>query len=185
MRYINLLTINRDFREDDLVEVMWNALRYFPDDLWNGINYIGNINVCYDFKINFRGEICGAFLLKNLIEKVRIFKKIFEIENPLVALTCEPVIVSHYRFERGSFKRINNLVRDYMCEELGILSLFKVDEEISVWIAAHGLGHSQGLQHHSEPIDLMYVGLLNGSRLVEEGFCGECRVKLERRATRT
>ncbi len=185
MRYIDLLTINRDFGEENLVEVMWNALRYFPDELWDGINYVGNINIGYDFKISFRGESYGAFLLKNLIEKVRIFKKIFEIANLLVALTCEPVIVSHYRFEKGGFKRINNLVRDYMCEDLGILSLFKLDEEISVRIAAHGLGHSQGLPHHPEPIDLMYVGLLNGSSLIEEGFCGECRVKLERRATRT
>ncbi|MEM3070510.1 MAG: hypothetical protein QW638_06375 [Candidatus Bathyarchaeia archaeon] len=184
MGCINLLTINQEFREEDLVEVILSALRYFPNELWDGLNYIGNINIEYDFKINFRGEIYGAFLFKSLMENVRRFKKIFEIENILVALTCDPVVVSHYRFEKGNFKRINNLVRDYVCEDLGIISLFNVDEETSVRIAAHGLGHSQGLPHHSEPIDLMYVGLLNGSRLIEEGFCRECRVKLERKVTR-
>lgn len=179
MGYIDLLTINRDFKEEDLVEVIWRALRYFPDDLWDGVNYFGNINVDHDFKINFRGEIYGAFSFYNLIEKVRRFKKMFEMENMLVALTLEPVIISHYRFEGRNFRRVDSLVRDYMCEDLGILSLFNVDDRTSARIAAHGLGHSRGLRHHLEPIDLMYVGLLNGSSLREEGFCRECREKLE------
>jgi hypothetical protein len=50
-------------------------------------------------------------------------------------------------------RRIVNLVRDYVASDVGMISLFGSDEESAVWISAHGLGHSRGLVHHTEPID--------------------------------
>jgi hypothetical protein len=71
-------------------------------------------------------------------------------------------------------------VHDYVNTEVGVVSLFGIDEEDAVRVSAHGLGHNMGLRHHNEPIDLMYARLLNG-KTNKEGFCDECVDKIEHR----
>jgi hypothetical protein len=176
------LTINdQPSNKEDLVEIMWRAYRYFPEDLWTGVNYVGNVNVKHDLEIKSNEEAHGAFIFSRLVRKVRKMKNGLGIEDLLLAVTHDPVIIMYHRFELKKFKRIVDLVHDYVSDDVGILSLFKTDEEVATKIAAHGLGHNQGLTHHAEPIDLMYVRLLKGDPIRIDGFCIECQQKLKKK----
>lgn len=182
MQSLDLLTINdQPSNKEDLVEIMWRAFRYFPEDLWTGVNYVGNVNVKHDLEIKSNEETHGAFIFSQLVRKVRKMKNGLRIEDLLLAVTHDPVIIMYHRFELKKFKRIVDLVHDYVSDDVGILSLFKTGEEEATKIAAHGLGHNQGLTHHAEPIDLMYVRLLKGDPIRIDGFCIKCQQKLKKK----
>jgi len=97
-----------------------------------------------------------------------------------LAMTHDPVIVMYHRFEVDRFKRTINIVHDYVSNDVGMISLYETDEDAVAKVAAHGLGHNQGLAHHVEPVDLMYVGLLHGRSIEIDGFCNECKRKLKK-----
>lgn len=180
LQSLDLLTINDEpGNKEDLVEIMWRAFRYFPEGLWTGVNYVGNVNVKHDLEIESNEEVHGAFIFSRLVRKVRKMKRCRRIEDLLLAVTHDPVIIMYHRFELEKFKRIIDLVHDYVSNDVGILSLFNTDEQVGTKIAAHGLGHNQGLAHHTEPIDLMYVRLLKGNPIKIDGFCIECKKKLK------
>jgi hypothetical protein len=175
-----VLTLNESIKDKEhLLEVIWNALSYFPKEMWEGVNYLGNMEVEYHLKIGSKEEPRGAFIVNTLMNKIREMRKQLEIEDLLLALTHDPVVMTFYRFEKTGFKRMVNLVRDYVNKKVGLVSLFEMDEETGSRIAAHGLGHHHGLTHHLDPIDLMYVRLLNGNSIRENGFCNECRDRLQ------
>ena len=182
MQSLDLLTINdQPSNKEDLVEMMWRAFRYFPEGLWTNVNYVGNMNVKHDLEIKSNEEAHGAFIFSRLVRKVRKMKNGLRIEDLLLAVTHDPVIIMYHRFELKKFKRIVDLVHDYVSDDVGILSLFETDEEVATKIAAHGLGHNQGLTHHAEPIDLMYVRLLKGDPIKIDGFCIECQQKMKKK----
>ena len=182
MQSLDLLTINdQPSNKEDLIEIMWRAFRYFPEGLWTGVNYVGNVNVKHDLEIESNEEAHGAFIFSRLVSKVRRMKNSLRIEDLLLAVTHDPVIIMYHRFEVKKFKRIVDLVHDYVSDDVGILSLFDKDEEVVTKITAHGLGHNQGLTHHAEPIDLMYVRLLKGDPIKIDGFCIECQQKLKKK----
>jgi len=83
------------------------------------------------------------------------------------------------------FKQALYLVHDYVTETIGVISFFRVEATASSKVVAHGLGHSKGLRHHLEPIDLMHPELLRTSTLQVEGFCKAClsRLTKDQRAT--
>jgi predicted Zn-dependent protease len=89
-------------------------------------------------------------------------------------------VATYYFFDGKGFKRTFYLVHDYMDETIGIVSLFQVNENSINKVVAHGLGHSKGLRHHLEPIDLMHPRLLRATTLEVEGFCKVCMKKLTR-----
>ena len=178
-----MLTLNEKPRvKDDLVEIICRALSYFPEEPWEGVNYLGNMEVEHHLEIRSRDELHGAFIIDRLMNRIRELRKQLEARDLLLALTHDPVIITYYRFEGSGLKRIVNLVRDYVNGRVGLVSLFEMDEETGVRVAAHGLGHNQGLEHHPDPIDLMYVRLLDGTPIRENGFCDECQSRLERPA---
>lgn len=179
---LDILTINEDPKnQEDLVEIVWKAFDYFPEGIWKVVNYVGNIKVKHDLKIKSKERTYGAFIFSPLVSKIRGMRNTLKIEELLLAVTHDPVIITYHRFELDKFKRIVNLVHDYVSDDLGILSLFETEEEVGTKVAAHGLGHNQGLGHHLEPLDLMYMRLLNGDQIKIDGFCDECQRKLKKK----
>ena len=179
MQLLDLLTINEELKnKEDLIEIVWTALDYFPQGTWEGINYLGNMNIRCDLKIKSKGEVYKAFIFNDLIAQIRKIKKTLKIADLLLALTHDPVITVCHRLELERFKRTINVINDFVSRDVGIVSLYKMDEEVSIKVAAHGLGHNQGLEHHAEPVDLMYAALLDGYPIRREGFCNDCQRKL-------
>lgn len=182
MQTLDMLTINEEpENKENLLEIVWNAFDYFPEDIWEGVKYLGNISVKHDLKIKSKERFYGAFIFDNLIDRIREMKNVLKTRGLLLAVTHDPVIAIYHRFELERFKRIINLIRDYVSKDLGMVSLFEMGEETATKIAAHGLGHNQGLRHHAEPIDLMYARLLNGHPIKKNGFCSQCQRKLKNR----
>lgn len=182
MQSLDLLTINEDLRsKEDLVEVMWKAFDYFPRGIWEGVNFVGNVSVEWDLRIKSREMSFGAFLFSRLLRKVRELRSRLGVEDLLLGVTHDPVIVLYHRFEVDRFRRVVNLVHDYVSSDVGMISLFEMEEDAAAKVAAHGLGHNRGLGHHLEPVDLMYEGLLHGKPIRIDGFCDECKRKLKKR----
>jgi hypothetical protein len=178
---LDMLTINEELGNSEaLAEIMWKAFSYFPRGIWEGVNFVGNISVRCDLKIRSKQEDCGAFVFSRLLGKIREMKSVLKSEDLLLGVTHDPVIVLYHRFEVDGFKRRVNIVHDYVSSDVGLISLYETDEPAAVRVAAHGLGHNQGLTHHVEPIDLMYAGLLHGCRIEIDGFCNECKRKLKK-----
>lgn len=177
MPSLEVLTINESEKHssgEDLLEIMWRALEYFPRGIWESINYLGDARMKYDVKIRSMGNIYNAFLFSNLIDKIRKIKRTLQIKDLLLAVTRDPVITLYHRFEDERIRQIANLVYDYVSSDVGILSFFRVTEEKAPKIIAHGLGHNRGLRHHVEPIDVMYEGLIEHNNLRNNGFCDSC-----------
>ena len=181
MQSLDMLTINEEFRNrENLVEMMWKAFSYFPRGIWEGVNFVGNMSVKCDLKVRSKQDAFGAFIFSHLLRKIKEMKNILKTEDLLLAMTHDPVIVVYHRFEVDRFKRTINIVHDYVSNDVGIISLYETDEDAAAKVAAHGLGHNQGLTHHVEPVDLMYVGLLHGRSIEIDGFCNECKRKLKK-----
>lgn len=182
MPSLDMLSINEELgNKEDLVEVMWKAFTYFPRGIWEGVNYLGDVSVKCDLKIRSKEEVRRAFVFSHLMRRIREMRDMLRIENLLLAVTHDPVLVMFHRFEVDRFKRIVNVVHDYVSDDVGMISLFETDEDATTKMAAHGLGHNQGLMHHAEPVDLMYAGLLGGNPIKIDGFCSKCQRKLKKR----
>jgi hypothetical protein len=177
---LNLVTVNEEHEnKEDLLEVIWRALEYFPGGLWEGANYLGNLDVKYDLKIKSKDNVYGAFIFSRLMEKIRRVRLMLQVKDLLLAVTCDPIITVYHRFEGKGFKQVANLVYDYVSKEIGVVSLFRIEyDRTAARIVAHGLGHNQGLRHHLKPIDVMCEGLLEHDRLINDGFCNECLKKM-------
>jgi hypothetical protein len=181
MQSLDMLTINEELRNrEDLVELMWKAFSYFPRGIWEGVNFVGNISVKCHLEIRSKQDVCGALIFSHLLRKIKEMKNIFRTGDLLLAMTHDPVIVVYHRFEADRFKRTISIVHDYVSDNVGMISLYETDENVAAKVAAHGLGHNQGLAHHVEPVDLMYVELLHGRPIEIDGFCNECRRKLKK-----
>jgi hypothetical protein len=182
MQSLEMLTINEEPKgKEDLMELLWEAIEYFPEGIWGDIRYLGNIDLGHDVMIKLKTKFYKAFVFESIMRRIAGMKKLLKSEALLLALMRDPVIAIYPKFERGKFRRVVSLVHDYVSKDVGIVSLFKLEEETAVKVAAHGLGHSQGLRHHQEPIDLMYARLLNGN-LMRDGFCDGCQRELRMRS---
>jgi hypothetical protein len=155
-------------------------LDHFPEGLWEEVTFLGNVNMEHDVEISSKEGIYGAFILEKLMKRLKETKNALQVDTLLLALTLDPVVLVYHRLVVDGFKRIINLVKDFVSEKVGMVSLFEINEETGIKVAAHGLGHNLGLSHHLEPVDLMYIGLLNGSKLEKDGFCSSCNKKLNR-----
>jgi len=177
---LKMLTINEeDIDSEGVLEIIWRALEYFPRGLWDGAEYLGNINIRHDVKIKFKEVVYGAFILNNLMEKIRRVRKLLGIDDLLLAITYDPVITVYHRFEAKKINCFANLIYDYVSRDVGLISFFRVKEgEIASKIIAHGLGHSRGLRHHLKPVDIMYEGLIEIGKLRNDGFCSDCIKKI-------
>jgi hypothetical protein len=76
------------------------------------------------------------------------------------------------------FEKLVKRIGRTKTRRIGFASLFRINDESSSKVVAHGLGHSRGLHHHMEPIDFMYSGLLSAHSLQVEGFCEPCLQRL-------
>ena len=172
---INVLTINGEpENERDLIKIVENARIYFPKETWDDILYMGNISLEHDVKIATSGESLGALLFEKLIKRIERMKDSDRLVNLLLGITPDPVIAMYHFFDGKNFKRTLYLVHDYVAAKVGVVSFFRLNEETSSKVVAHGLGHNRGLRHHIEPIDLMYSELLKFPILQVEGFCKVC-----------
>lgn len=179
MQPINVLTINGEpENERDLVKVVEDAESYFPTETWDNIKYVGKLSLKHDVKIATSAKSIGALLFEKLIKKIGRIKNSHSFMSLLLGITPDPIVDMYYFFDGKHFKRAVYLVHDYVAETVGVVSLFRVSERYSNKLVAHGLGHSRGLRHHLEPIDLMYPKLLRTSTLQVEGFCKACLEKL-------
>ncbi len=180
MPFCNAVTINEDEEaKETILEIVWKSFDYFPKGVWESVEYVGNINIEHDLKIRLSEKVYGAFIFDHLVRKIKVMKALLEDANLLLALTHDPVVSIYHRFELARLKRIMNLIHDYVSEDVGIVSFFKLRDKDMAKVTAHGLGHNQGLRHHLRPIDLMYVRLLTGSLIKQEGFCTKCQRKLK------
>jgi len=180
LQLLDVLTLNQEPRTgEELTGLVREAMRYFPEETWEGVNYLGNLDLEHHVRIEANETPRGAFIVNTLLDRMRELRRLLESRGLLLGLTRDPVILSYYRFDVDRFRRVINLVRDYVTSDVGLISLFETDEETAVRVSAHGLGHNQGLIHHPEPVDLMYVGLLDGKPITEDGFCDDCRSRLE------
>lgn len=185
MQSLEMLTINEELKnKEDLVEIIWDAFNYFPEGFWNEVNYVGNISVKHDLEIKSKEEVYGAFIFPYLVRKIRETRNTLRIANLLLAVTHDPVIVTYHRFESDRFRMVADVVHDYVSDDVGMISFFEIEDEVGIKVAAHGLGHNQGLRHHAEPLDLMYARLLNGRPISVDGFCSECERKLRSKLRR-
>ena len=176
---INVLTINEQVEDErDLVKIIEDAKDYFPTKTWDVVRYLGKLSLEHDFKIAINEESTGAFLFERLVERIEKIKTSDKLMNLLLGITPDPIVASYYFFDGSNFKKARYLVHDYVTEKVGVVSLFKVEDEASSKVVAHGLGHNRGLRHHAEPIDLMYSGLLKSLNLRVDGFCKICVRKL-------
>lgn len=175
MPLLEMLTINEGGRRhEEIMEIIWRALEYFPRGLWEGVNYLGNADMRHDVKIKFRESIYGAFIFNNLMGKIKRIKSALGIKNLLLAVTSDPIIAVYHRFDAKRLNQVANLIYDYVSWDAGVVSLFRVGDEKASKIIAHGLGHNRGLRHHYEPIDIMYEGLLEHKNIRKDGFCNDC-----------
>jgi len=70
-------------------------------------------------------------------------------------------------------------VYDSVVGDVGIVSLFRLNEEYSEKVLAHNLGHKRNLNDHDMPIDIMFMGLISEKKkLQNETFCEKCEEKL-------
>ncbi len=180
---VGTLTINEDPQDsEDLLEIVYAAMKYFPKGIWGQIEYFGNIKIKHNFQIKLQERVFGVLIFEEIVQKLKKIKNTLRFKGLLLALTHDPLIRINYFFEKGTFRRVVLLIHDYVTKAIGIVSFFQIEGEITKMITAHGLGHNQGLVHHSEPIDLMYAGLLGGEPLKKIGFCKNCKQQLEKRA---
>jgi predicted Zn-dependent protease len=180
MPKLDMITINEESgTNEDLSEILCKAFEYFPDGYWNGVSYLGNVVIKHDLRLKSGMKTYGAFAFKTLLRRVREAANARKECELLLAVTHTPIVAIYYEIQLSRLKRVVNLIRDYVSSNLGIVSFFDMKEPREVEVAAHGLGHSQGLMHHSQPVDIMYFRLLNGN--VEEAFCRACRDKLRKR----
>lgn len=186
MQAINVLTINGEpENERDLVKIVEEARDYFPTETWDEIRYLGKLCLKHDVEIATNKESFGAFLFEKLAKRIGRIRDSHRLMKLLLGITPDPIVAMHYAFDGKHFKRALYLVHDYVDETLGVVSFFRVNEEASSKVVAHGLGHSRGLRHHLEPIDLMYSELLKTPTLQVEGFCKICLHKLTKKHTTT
>jgi len=181
MRSINVLSINGEAEnERDLIKTVRDAIRYFPKEAWDDIRYIGKIRLEHDIRLATCERSFGAFLFEKLVERVGKMKGSDEVMNLLLGITLDPIAAMYYCFDGTNFKRSLYFIHDYVGVKVGVVSFFRVKEESSGKVVAHGLGHNKGLHHHTEPIDLIYSELLRFPRLQVEGFCEACMHKLKK-----
>ncbi|MEM1582050.1 MAG: hypothetical protein QXK89_06025 [Candidatus Bathyarchaeia archaeon] len=180
MPFVEMLTINEERKDtEEILEIIWRALEYFPRGLWEGINYLGNVDMKHDLKVKSKDAIYGAFIFNNLINKIRRVRELLQIRDLLLAVTRDPIIAVYHKFEAERLSRIANLIHDYVSNDVGVISLFRAEEhETASKVVAHGLGHNRGLRHHTKPVDIMYEGLLEYSTLKNERFCTDCIRKI-------
>ncbi|UCE43684.1 MAG: hypothetical protein JSV57_04830 [Candidatus Bathyarchaeota archaeon] len=184
MHSIAVLTINgKRENEEDLVKIIEDASSYFPAETWDHIKYIGRLGLEHDFKVAKNREAYGAFLFQRLISRIKEIRNRNRLMNLLLGVTADPIVAVYPFFDGTGFKNALYLVHDYVDERAGVVSFFRVDEEFSNKLVAHGLGHNRGLCHHLEPIDLMYSELLSTSILRVNGFCEVCLRKLTKEET--
>ena len=126
----------------------------------------------------FPGYSCGgAFLFERLIRRIRRIKVSDKSRTLLLGLTLDPIIALYYFFDGKNFRKTSYVVHDYMTKKVGIVSMFRVENEKQGKVVAHGLGHNRGLCHHTKPVDLMHPELLRFPAM-KLGFCKDCLRKL-------
>lgn len=181
MRPIDVFTIHgapEDTGAGDLVGIVEDAKSYFPLETWGDVRFIGKLSLEHDVKLKAAGEPFGAFLFERLISRFKRMRGSGGLLHLLLGITPDPIVATYYSFSGSQFKRTTYLIHDYVAREVGVVSLFRVSEESSGKVVAHGLGHNHGLRHHAKPIDLMYSELLSSPTLQVEGFCRICLSKL-------
>lgn len=184
MQFLNVLTINTEFKNGQhLVKITEDARDYFPTISQDEIHYLGNLSLEHDLKIAMSERNFGAFLFEKMTRRIEKMEDYNKSRGLLLGITSDPIVTIHHFFDRKHFKRVQYLVHDYVTKTVGVVSLFQVNMKHASKVVAHGLGHSKGLRHHSQPIDLMYSGMLRTPKLQVEGFCSACLHKLTENQT--
>jgi predicted Zn-dependent protease len=173
---LDLLTINYEpYSKEEIVELIYKALDYFPNEVWNFVIYKGVAKIPYDVKVNINDHNYDAFIYNKLLRKLREIKEGIS-KNKLLAITLNPILIVSYHIDKGKLKQSTMLVRDWVVNDIGFASLFEVKENVSKKLIAHSLGHFYDLSHHFQPIDLMTPELKEIEKT--NSFCKNCKEKL-------
>jgi len=178
---LDLVTINCEDRTDvDYSKIVEVATELFPITILDGISDKGNIQVPSPVGAVIKGRSYEALLFQELLTKLKKLKG----QDPLMGMTKDPVIAVYQFFDRTKFKKSVYMIHDYMDGRIGFVSLFGLESlgygDLSK-LVAHALGHKEGLSHHLEPIDLMYMELVSGYQSIKQAFCPVCVDKLKKK----
>lgn len=179
VQHVHVLTINVDTEnERNLIKIAEEARSYFPTETWDDVEYLGRLGLEHDVEMVMGRDSVGAFLFERLTKLFGRIQESYESTDLLLGVTLDPIVAVYQYFDGKRFKQALYLVHDYVTETIGVVSFFHVEETASSKVVAHGLGHSKGLRHHLEPVDLMHPDLLRTSKLQVEGFCKVCLSRL-------
>jgi hypothetical protein len=119
-----MMTINEEEKNsEELMEVMWKVIKYFPEGIWEGVKFLGNVNVEHDLEVNYKENVYGAFTFNNLLSRIRQMRNLLKKDDFLLALIFDPIIVTYHRLISDSLKRMVDLVRDHVSKDVGMISL--------------------------------------------------------------
>jgi hypothetical protein len=144
------------------------------------VRYVGEIKIPKTCQFSQGERLYKAFDFQELLKEMRGRRNHLKSGGSLLGITVDPVITVFYRFETGKLLKYAYCVYDCAVGDVGIVSLFRLDEKYSKKVIAHNLGHGRNLIDHVAPIDLMYEGLIREKRtLPDEPFCNRCERKLK------
>jgi predicted Zn-dependent protease len=172
---LDVVTINSEDPNQDLVKLVEEGVEFFPPYIWDSINYTGEVEFPCDRELFMGERFIPSFEYRKLISRLRKIKR----KKPLLGIISNHLVYFESIFyENGKLKISYMPIRDYM-EEVGFVSLLKLENQVASKIIAHALGHNRGLEHHHIPIDLMYPELRDIT-YVPEQFCKKCIYTLDR-----
>jgi hypothetical protein len=162
---------------DRILKLIEDACEYFPVNLWDEIEFVGNVELHHDISILYDGRVYRSLVFKDLFSLLRKLKE----KNVLLGITSDLVvrIYSFYDKIRKKFRTRLFPVSDYMGRGIGFVSLFDKRDDLPSKLIAHAFGHNRNLEHHQDPIDFMYEGLLHAYQSINTPFCEACVYKLK------
>jgi hypothetical protein len=89
---LEVVTLNeRPDTREDATRFIRDAMDYFPDETWRGLNYLGNIDLEHGIEVRVREEERGAFALRVLVSRLRSLRRLLDARGLLLGLTRDPL----------------------------------------------------------------------------------------------
>ena len=174
---LDVVTINcKNQTYGDKLKIVERGVRYLPYRFFDSIENKGNIETNYYTEIQLRGKTYSAILFDKVMNTLGKIRE----KDLLLGVAVDPVISIYYFFDGRTFKKVPYLIRDYVGKDVGLVSIFSLEEYVASLVVTHGLGHHGGLKHHLTPKDVMHENLLQIIEELDSLFCQGCKDKLKK-----